>query len=176
MSQLTDFLEGKAPDHKGRLLSDLWQLDHFNLEYLHDYIQWLFPMDSVSRSNKHAPVLTLTDREYCQQSELIQQNQLKSSDLMLAYYGLIRQDNVISACDNLNMKQHIWLKRGGHNQLRITRIIRSLALCGNELVATSLQTCVLKYGVEKSCVQPKVLEFWQNAMSNIRCENYNLSE
>lgn len=66
MSQLTDFLEGKAPDHKGRLLSDLWQLDHFNLEYLHDYIQWLFPMDSVSRSNKHAPVLTLTDREYCQ--------------------------------------------------------------------------------------------------------------
>lgn len=163
MSQLTDFLEGKGTDHQSRYIHDIWAFDHRHLEYIHDFIQWIFPLEVKSQYCKSAAVLTREDFDYCQNSALIQENQLKSLDLMLEYYGLYRKGKEIFAQENLNIRDHIWLKRGGHNQLRITRMIRSLALCGNEEVAQSLQRVVIHYGTTIGSVQPKTMEFWQNA-------------
>lgn len=163
MSQLTDFLEGKGVDRQGRYIQDIWAYDHRHLEYIHDFIQWIFPLEVKSQYCKSAAVLTKEDFDYCRQSILIQQNQLKSLDLMLEYYGLYREGNQIFAVENLNPRDHIWLKRGGHNQLRITRMIRSLMLCGNLPVAESLQKAVIHFGTTVGYVQPKAIEFWRKA-------------
>lgn len=165
MSKLTDFLEGKGTDHQGRYIQDIWAFDHRHLEYIHDFIQWIFPLEVKSQYCKSAAVLTKEDIEYCQQNTLIQQNQLKSLDLMLEYYGLYREGNEIFAVENLNPRDHIWLKRGGHNQLRISRMIRSLMFCGNRPVAESLQKIAIHLGTTIGYVQPKTIEFWENAFN-----------
>lgn len=163
MSILTAFLEGKGVDHKGRYINDIWDFDHRHLEYIHDFIQWIFPLEVKSQYCKTAAILTKEDVDYCRKSTLIQQNQLKSLDVMLEYYGLYREGTQIFAVENLNPRDHIWLKRGGHNQLRISRMIRSLMLCGNRMVAESLQKAAIHFGTTVGYVQPKTIEFWQKA-------------
>nr|WP_326031588.1 hypothetical protein [Vibrio cholerae] len=58
---------------------------------------------------------------------------------MLDYYGLQRVGSTIDVRDELAPHAHYWLKPKNHNQLRITRMIRSLYLLGNEEIAESLQ-------------------------------------
>jgi hypothetical protein len=59
----------------------------------------------------------------------MRQHQQRSLEVMLDFFGLTREENGIVAQPTLAMPTHIWLKAGGHNHLRITRMIRSLALC-----------------------------------------------
>lgn len=54
---LIAFLLGNGTDNRGRYLSDLWKKGYFFLETSHDYIQWMFPLDTKSQYNSKAPVL-----------------------------------------------------------------------------------------------------------------------
>ena len=42
------FYRLEAPDARGRMLHDIWRWDSARLETVHDYIQWLFPLDVPS--------------------------------------------------------------------------------------------------------------------------------
>ena len=61
-SPLVRFYRGDAPDARGRTLDDILAWDDEQLEAVHDYIQWLFPLDEPSRFNPDAPLLTPADR------------------------------------------------------------------------------------------------------------------
>jgi hypothetical protein len=41
--ELLAFYRGLAPDNRGRYLREILLWDDVDLEYVHDYIQWLFP-------------------------------------------------------------------------------------------------------------------------------------
>src|SRR5260370_19373303 len=58
MSRLVDFYRGEATDREGRFLRDLWAWGDDDLEAVHDFIQWLFPLPEPSRYNPDAPLLT----------------------------------------------------------------------------------------------------------------------
>jgi len=55
-----DFLEGGF-DFKNRSVREILAKDDDWLESTHDYIQWLFPLDVKSFSNRNAPVLMIDD-------------------------------------------------------------------------------------------------------------------
>jgi len=76
---IVGFLEGKTPDHRGRILAMLLQQTDHQAETTHDYIQWLFPLDEPSRSVNGAPVLTELDIDEIRQSSLAQINLAKSA-------------------------------------------------------------------------------------------------
>ena len=117
--EIVGFLEGKTPDHRGRILAmTLQQTDH-QAETTHDYIQWLFPLDEPSRSVMGAPVLNELDIEDIRHSELAQQNLVKSASWFLGFLG--RNDH--------------WITRYDHNHLRITRVIKSLRLLASDEAA-----------------------------------------
>jgi hypothetical protein len=61
MSRLLDFYRGQARDEDNRLLADLWAWSDADLEEVHDYIQWMFPLPEPSRFNLDAPLLTDDD-------------------------------------------------------------------------------------------------------------------
>ncbi len=61
MSRLTDFYAGRGTDTEGRRLADLLAWDDDDLEQVHDFIQWLFPLPEPSRFNADAPLLTPDD-------------------------------------------------------------------------------------------------------------------
>ena len=51
------FLEGTYPDYNQRYLSDIMAYNDEQMEKVHDYIQWVFPLDTASNSVHHAPAL-----------------------------------------------------------------------------------------------------------------------
>ena len=53
-----DFYRGNGPDSEGRTLAEILAWSDDELEAVHDYIQWLFPLPEPSMFNADAPVLT----------------------------------------------------------------------------------------------------------------------
>ncbi|CAO1661973.1 MULTISPECIES: opioid growth factor receptor-related protein [unclassified Salinicola] len=162
-SQLITFYRGEGPDHHGRTVQDLWALSPFWLEHTHDYVQWLFPIPEAGRFNGFAPVLSNADRASFAADETLQANLRRSLGVMLAFFGLTRCGLVIEALPELNMRDHIWLKRGGHNHLRISRIIRSLHLCHQPELAAAFQRAVIEIGTSQGVVSEQSVAYWRAA-------------
>jgi hypothetical protein len=106
------YLTGKGYDHRGRSLEDVLAFDDSLIERSHDYIQWLFPLPEASRFNLEAPVLAPEDLVELAASASATDNLRRARDRMLSFYR----------------ENDHWLTEFDHNHLRITRIIRCLAL------------------------------------------------
>ena len=162
--KIIGFYKGEAPDHRGRLIGEIWQMSHFWLEHTHDYVQWLFPIPEPGRFNGFAPLLDEIAAEAFKADQLLKRRQEQSLDVMLDFFALQRTAQGICAKPELNMADHIWLKAGGHNHLRITRVIRSLGLCGQRDLALQLQAAAIQIGTEKGHVSAKSTEYWRCAL------------
>ena len=146
--EIVGFLEGKTPDHRGRILAIMLQQTDHQAETTHDYIQWLFPLDEPSRSVMGVPVLNELDIEDIRHSELAQQNLVKSASWFLGF--LERNDH--------------WVTNYDHNHLRITRAIKSLRLLTSDLVADAFRSKVIELaGDNLSLVDQKARDFWASA-------------
>ena len=142
---IVGFLEGKTPDHKGRILAMLLQQTDHQAETTHDYIQWLFPLDGPSRSVMGAPVLNELDIEDIRHSELAQQNLVKSASWFLGFLG--RNDH--------------WITRYDHNHLRITRVIKSLRLLSSDEAADGFRNKTLSLAGDRlDLIALKARKFW----------------
>ncbi|MGS2742566.1 opioid growth factor receptor-related protein [Halomonas sp. LS-001] len=162
--RLIDFYCGEGRDHKDRHLEDIWALSPFWLEHTHDYIQWLFPIPEAGRFNAFAPLLTPAVQAAFADSDVMRQHQQRSLDVMLVFFGLAWDGSDIAAQPTLAMPTHIWLKAGGHNHLRITRIIRSLALCHQPNLARTFQQAVIAIGTQQGVVADTSVQYWQEAI------------
>ena len=109
MTEIVGFLEGKTPDHRGRIHAILLQQTDHQAETNHDYTQWLFPLNEPSRSVNGVPVLAELEIDEIRESSLAQDNLIKSARWFLGF--LERNDQ--------------WITKYNHNHLRITRVIRS---------------------------------------------------
>ncbi len=43
-SNITEFLNGTGIDHQVRFITDIWKFSDRDIEYKHDFIQWVFPL------------------------------------------------------------------------------------------------------------------------------------
>jgi Opioid growth factor receptor (OGFr) conserved region len=130
-SSLVNFYGGTARDARGRTLADLWAWDDTNLEQVHDYIQWLFPVPEPSQFNDEAPRLTPDDIAAFAARADLRDNLRHSFARILAFYGLtLGAGPVVTQADNFSLQAVNWLRPYDHNFLRITRILRSLTLLG----------------------------------------------
>ncbi|MBQ0747673.1 MAG: hypothetical protein KBT82_04320 [Marinobacter sp.] len=163
-SNLITFIRGEGTDHRGRTLNDVLAMDDFWLEHTHDYIQWLFPIPEPSRANVLAPVLTEADRENFQKDDELKRQHQRALDRMLAFYGLRRNGSQVEALPGLNIREHIWLKAGGHNHLRITRMIRSLHYCHQPALAKAIQSAFVTIGQSFGQVGGQTVGYWLRAI------------
>lgn len=106
------FLSGTGRDGRGRLLDDVLAFTDQELEAHHDYIQWLFPLDTPSAAVPGSPILTPSDIAAISACAQCQVNLRRALERMERFYA---------------GNDH-WLVPGDHNHLRITRIIRSIRL------------------------------------------------
>jgi hypothetical protein len=145
---IVGFLEGKTPDHRGRILAMLLQQTDHQAETTHDYIQWLFPLDEPSRSVNGAPVLTELEIDGIRDSGLAQANLAESARWFL---GFLERNN------------H-WITKYNHNHLRITRVIKSLRLLASDAAADEFRDKVLAVaGDNLNLVDQKARGFWASA-------------
>jgi hypothetical protein len=83
MSRLLDFYRGLETDTQGRLLEDILAWPDDDLEAVHDFIQWLFPLPEPSQFNPDAPLLTEIDIAAFKSDPLLQANLMKSFERIL---------------------------------------------------------------------------------------------
>jgi hypothetical protein len=88
-SQLIAFYSGDGTDDRGRTLAEIWTWDDEQLEYVHDYIQWLFPLAEASMFNSSAPILTADDIKQFRGNPELRCNLHKSFQRILSFYGLV---------------------------------------------------------------------------------------
>ena len=145
---LVDFLNETGPDHQGRYLRDIWDLDDKAIEQTHDFIQWMFPLTEKSMSVPGVPTLSAEDVEAIRASEVARANLEQSAQWYLGF--LQRNDH--------------WIKSYDHNHLRITRVIKSIRLLINNKFADEIKyEITLLLGGNISSVSEKSREFWANA-------------
>lgn len=170
-SRLVGYYTGETPDDQGRYLAGIQRWNDDQLEGVHDFIQWMFPLRERSGVNPEAPILDeFTVRQF--RSRLDLREKLKASlQRMLAFYGLElnteSNPRVVQASNFTNRSQN-WLRPGNHNHLRITRIIKSLKALGVEAEAEAFFVCLsLIYEAEKKKTRPGItaqtFQFWKEA-------------
>ena len=150
--RIIDFFAGERPDGAGRYLSELQTWPDEQLESVHDFIQWMFPLTEPSPVNPDAPVLDEdTIREIRARPEL--QAQVRASWLrMKQFYEGSRQ----------------WISPGNHNHLRITRILKCLRLLGLDPEAEAFFKWLEQiYNEERRTPRPgitaRTFQFWMSA-------------
>lgn len=161
------YLKNQGTDNHDRYLSDIWQFDNFQLEYTHNYMQWMFPSDIPSQNMRHSPVLTPAEREVCMADETIQQNFLKSLNIILDFLGIVQQGEYFALNENSADKYQVWLTKYNHNHLRLSRLMRSLALLGQRKSAENLQTFVIRVARDSGKVSDETISKWAIILEGI---------
>jgi hypothetical protein len=141
------------------------------LERVHDYIQWLFPLPERSAFNVSAPVLDPgTIDEFRSRPDL--REKMRGSFLrMLTFYGLEMvgfPGPVVRPSPYFAQRSENWLTENNHNHLRITRILRSLRILGLKAEALAFFDCLAAiYNAEAGNSSPRISDetcrFWRSA-------------
>lgn len=173
-SRIIAFYSGTEPDHRGRYLHEIQRWADDQLEAVHDYIQWLFPLPEPSGFNLAAPVLNRESiQEFRTRPDL--QEKLRVSFLrMMDFYGLdVRSGEqvTVNRTSNFAAKATVWLSPGNHNHLRITRILRCLSLLGLEAEAKAFFDCLSEiYEDEQNKPLPAISDetmlYWRKAVGD----------
>lgn len=112
MSDIVEFFRGVKANQSGLDWFQVISMNNEELEYSHDWVQWIFPLPEPSLAVPSSPVLVAADIHAIS----------KNIELKSAYWvGISR------VCD-FYISTDYWLKYTNHNHKRITRIIRSMKL------------------------------------------------
>jgi len=169
-SALLRFYRHAGHDHRGRSLADIRAFDFGRLEGTHDFIQWLFPLPEPSGASAHAPILGAGDIAAFAAEPALREELLRSLDTMLAFYGLARpgsgDEAAVARGTNYPERSREWLDRS-HNFLRISRILRCLALLGCKPEARAFLACLEEIVRENGwAVGSDTLGYWRRAAAS----------
>jgi hypothetical protein len=170
MSDLILFYKNIIPANgkEGYYLNDILKWSDLELEVRHDYIQWLFPLETAGQ-NASAPTLTEDDIITFQTDPDIREMVFKATLKMLRFYGFSLNTNwsvdQIRKLDHIINGQVIGLY-SEHNYLRITRIMKFLNIIRMERLSeifflTMCETVSSDETLHKK-VKGKTLQFWMN--------------
>lgn len=166
LDAVRSFLEGTGTDDRGRSFEEIIRQDDHWLEYTHDFIQWLFPIDSPSGVNPNAPVITASAARDLGANAKIAANMRHAFGRMAAFYGFVAKDGAIERKSNYSFRVANWAARPTHNDLRITRILRSLTLFGLTSEAELFYDAAIA-AVRENRVDTGVQRYWTAALSGL---------
>ena len=142
------FLAGVERDSRGRLAVDVLGFSNDELEAVHDYIQWLFPLPTRSAAQPHSPVLTSAEIEAIRTDLRAVATLKAATERILRFY----QDT------------RFWLTSHDHNHLRITRILHSLRLLVGPEEAKAFYMAILSLNEEAGApVNTRSMHYWAEA-------------
>lgn len=169
-SRIVAFYSGTGSDAQGRTLAQVQRLSLIELEQIHDYIQWLFPLPEASAFNTAAPVLTDADILEFRSNDSLRRELVRSLRIMLEFYGLVLVEDArephVRCGPTFEARASNWITRGNHNFLRITRILRSLVVLGASVHAQAFLACLAEiFPRFSNLIGERTWNFWNNALS-----------
>jgi len=138
MHPLIAFYRDGARDDRGRTLAAILAWDDDQLEAVHDFIQWLFPLPERSGANPSAPVLDGETIGTFHATPAMRERLRGAFERTLRFYGLRWNGAAVERAENFRERAQKWLWPGNHNHLRLTRILRSMLLLGLEAESKAL--------------------------------------
>jgi hypothetical protein len=142
------YLAGVGRDSRGRWAVDVLGSSDDELEAVHDYIQWLFPLPTRSAAQPQSPVLTSAEIEAIRNDLRAAATLKAAAERMLRFYRDTR----------------FWLTSHDHNHLRITRILHSLRLLVGPEEAKAFYMAILALNEEAGTpVNTRSLHYWAEA-------------
>jgi hypothetical protein len=176
MGRILAFYRGETLNPGGVGIETIWGWNDRQLEAVHTYIQWLFPLREPSRAVPSSPTITEAEaREFRRDPEL-KARVLRSFRLMLGFYGFAIGEapatpenpsggvSIAPAAD-FEAKSRNWLTVANHNHLRITRILRSLRLLGLKHEAVEWFAALQRvYVASADVIGRTTWEYWRNAV------------
>jgi hypothetical protein len=176
MSRIVDFYRGEALHPSGVGIETIWGWNDRQLEVVHTYIQWLFPLRERSQAVPNSPTITEAEaREFRRDPEL-KERVLHSFRLMLGFYGFTLHPAADSAGDpaggvsitpaaDFDAKSRNWLRPANHNHLRITRILKSLCILGLQREAREWFAALQRvYVANADLIGRTTYEYWREAV------------
>lgn len=153
---LIHFFRNELPDNKGRYHRDILQLNHEQIEYYHDFIQWILPTIDESQFHPEAPTIDEHFKEQLQHDDLAKSNYCKTCQLYLNYIGFHCDKGVIQ-CQITGRLYELPF----HNQLRITRMLNSLNQVGNNQCSTNLYHAIMsEIKPDSDKINNNTLDYW----------------
>ncbi len=163
--KLLQFYSGEGTDDRGRGIADIWCFSHGELEGVHDYIQWLFPLAERSAFNPGAPLLDAETIQRFREDDTLRRNVERSLGLMLDFYGLASVGNRIVRGKTFGERSRNWLTPQNHNFLRLTRVLKSLSALGHGARAKQLLMCLDEiYREQPAVIGTRTVQFWRDAL------------
>ena len=159
MSRLTEFTRGDAPDAEGRMIADVWAYSDRELESVHDFIQWLFPLREPSRFNADAPLVQDDDVAAFRDDPALRAGLLRSLDVFLAFLGLAREGDAVVPAPDYDRKASVF-RLPNHNWLRITRVLASTRMLGLEAESSALFAFLERF---RATIDPTTFRHWEDA-------------
>lgn len=177
--RIVAFLHGSGKDDRGRSIVDVHAFSLEALEDTHDYIQWLFPLREPSRAQPQSPVLDEETARMLSDDLIARAALRKSFDVMLAFYGLALERVPggegaspdfgwrVTRTKDFGRRSRVWLTRGNHNFLRLTRILASLTLLGEPALARALLLALVDIAAEyREVIGGETLGYWNRAVAS----------
>lgn len=160
---LNFYLGGRDDD--GRTLNEILEWSDAELEAVHDFIQWLFPLPERSGANPYAPILDAGTIDAFRQSEELRQRLKQSFLRMLRFYGLELDTGMVRRAANFAARSSNWLNPSNHNHLRLTRILRCIRLLGLAAEADALFYMLSDiYRANPTQITQRTYRFWADAV------------
>jgi len=161
------FYQGE-PNTNGRTLQEIWKWDRFNLEHIHNYIQWMFPIIEPSYFNRETPKLTQEDIDKFHEDNTLKTNLIRSLMTILEFWGLkidLEENNEIIVCRSINFEtnKECWVEPKNHNHLRMTRVIHCLKILGLEKCAQAFYEAITDVAKEFPVINQVTLDYWRKA-------------
>jgi Opioid growth factor receptor (OGFr) conserved region len=162
--RLIAFYRDGACDDAGRTLDQILAWPDDQLETVHDFIQWLFPLPERSGANPAAPVLDENAIRAFRNSAEMRERLRRAFLRMLTFYGLTWTEARVARAADFEKQAENWLWPGNHNHLRITRMLRSLGLLGLEAESVAFFRVLDKiYQDFPERITARTVAFWREA-------------
>jgi hypothetical protein len=166
---------GEGKDAAGRTLDSVIAQDDPWLERTHDYIQWLFPLLTPSSSVPDAQQLKVEEIAYWRGDDRVRENCARAFDRMMQFYGMqytcdSQADDEVEDCASVDAgpycssRSRIWLTPRNHNYQRLTRILISLQLRGQNVRAIAVYEFLEHlYRIRGGFIGQSTWEHWRKA-------------
>jgi hypothetical protein len=177
MSGIADFYRGEAPHSSGVGIDAIWEWSDRQLESVHTYIQWLFPLREPSQAVPGSPTIAAAEVEEFRRDPALRERVLRSFRLMLGFYGFAMSPAggptdgpaggvTIAPSAEFAAKCRNWLTAANHNHLRITRILKSLVLLGLKREALAWFAALQRvYADHAGVIGRATYEYWRSAVA-----------
>jgi hypothetical protein len=156
-----------ARDDRGSTLASTLRRDNDWFEEHRYFVQWMFPIAERSQAKQDGPMLSQSEFLRLAEDRRVREGVMSGVVRLLRFLGLrlnAHEDGVAEG-DNWEIEWHRWARFAGHNDMRVSRMLRCLALMGQADLAKGIYLSLERLlrqtrGVETA--EP-ALAFWRAA-------------